>query len=129
MDNNIHYEAEHVHVDGELGATLKTTLGPFYPDTPPTSQPPVPVLKRAVDLAQRHLPPRQPPRPDPQRDAHVEEVEHQRPAEDDGVEGPGALLGQRGGGDDDGPGEDPEEVGAEGLVEVPAGAGGEEDGG
>ena len=31
-------------------------------------------------------------------------------------------------GDDDGPREDPEEVGSEGLVEVPAGTGGEEDG-
>ena len=31
--------------------------------------------------------------------------------------------------DDDAPGEHPEEIGAEGLVEVPAGTGGKEDGG
>lgn len=78
---------------------------------------------------QRNLPLCQPPRPNPERDAHVEEIENQRPAEDDGVERPGAFFRQLGSGDDDRPGEDPEEVGTEGLVEVPAGAGGEEDGG
>ncbi len=81
-----------------------------------------------MDLPQRHLPLRQPPRPHPERDAHVEEVKDERPAEDDGVEGPGSLGGQRRFGHDDGPGEDPEEVGSQGLVEVPARAGGEEDG-
>lgn len=78
---------------------------------------------------QRHLPPGQPPRPNPQRDRHVEKINNQRPAKDDGVERPGSLFGQPRLGDDDRPGEDPEKVGPEGLVEVPAGAGGEEDGG
>lgn len=86
-------------------------------------------LKRAMNPPQGHLPFRQSPRPKSQRDTHIEEIENQRPAKDDCVERPRSFFGQPDLGDDDGPGEDPEEVGSEGLVEIPAGTGGEEDGG
>ena len=51
------------------------------------------ILKRTVNPPQRHLPSGQPPCPKPQRDAHVEEIKNQRPAEDHGVERPCALFG------------------------------------
>ena len=87
------------------------------------------VLNRTPNPPQRHPPPPQPPPPHPQHDPHVQEIKHQRPAEDDRVQRPRSLLRQPDPRGDDGPGQDPEEVGSEGLVEVPAGAGGEEDGG
>lgn len=81
-----------------------------------------------MNLAQCNLPLCEPPRPNPERDAHIEEVENQRPAENDSIECPRSFFGQPDFGDDDCPRKNPEEVGSESLIEVPAGTGGEEDG-
>ena len=80
-----------------------------------------------MNLSQRNLPLRQPPRPESERDAHIEEIENQRPAKYDCIERPRSFFRQLDLGDDDCPRENPEEVGSEGLIEVPARAGGEED--
>ena len=94
-----------------------------------SNDPTHPILKRTPNPPQRNLPTSQPPRPNPKRDAHIEEIENERPAKNDGVERPGSFFRQLDFGDDDCPWEDPKEVRSEGLIEVPAGAGGEEDGG
>lgn len=68
------------------------------------------MLKRAANPHQRNLPSSQPPCPYPKRDAHIEEIENERPAKNDGVKRPRSLFRQFDFGDDDRPREDPEEV-------------------
>jgi hypothetical protein len=66
--------------------------------------------------------------PEPKHKTHVEEIKDQRAAEDDRIIVPRAIGRHANACHGDGPWEHPEEVGAEGLEEVPAGDSGEEDG-
>lgn len=102
--------------------------------TPPPHQPPLrnPPPTRSPSPPHNphtHPPPPQPPRPTPQHAHHDDRVEHQRAPEDNGIVAPRGRGAHVDPGDGDGPGQHPEQVRAEGLVEVPAGGGGEEDGG
>lgn len=91
----------------------------FPPTTSPSALDPIqldPTLSQAIS-------------PERTGNTNIEEIKDEGAAKDDGVELPRDLLGHADFGDDDCPGQDPEEVGAEGLVEEPAGSGGKEDGG
>jgi hypothetical protein len=77
---------------------------------------------------QPHSPLVQQPCPEPNHKYDVEEIEDQRSTENDGMVAP-CIVGRHADARHGyGPGEHPQEVGAEGLVEVPAGDSGEEDG-
>ena len=67
------------------------------------------MLKGTPNPPQRNLPIKQSPRLNPKRDAHIEEIENERPAKNDSVERPSSFFRQLDFGDDDCPGEDPEE--------------------
>lgn len=69
--------------------------------------------------------------PDPEsvKEDDVEEAKDQAASEHERVIRPGVAGIQVDGRDHDGPGQDPAEVGDEGLIQVPGRTGGEQDGG
>jgi hypothetical protein len=69
------------------------------------------------------------PSPKHKHKTHIKEIEDQRAAKDDRIIVPCVIRRHSNACYGDGPGEHPQEVRAEGLEEVPAGDGGEEDGG
>ena len=75
-----------------------------------------------------NLPLHNPPNPQHDHQPNIEEVKDQRPAEDDGIKRPSVRFRHLHFCHHDRPGQHPQEIRPQGLVEIPARNGSEEDG-